>query len=59
MAAAERLDQTEAGALPPPDEDEIRRLLSGHLCRCTGYEPIVAAITETAQAVSMREDPGS
>jgi CO/xanthine dehydrogenase FAD-binding subunit/aerobic-type carbon monoxide dehydrogenase small subunit (CoxS/CutS family) len=53
MAAAERLDQTAGGALPPPDEDEIRRLLSGHLCRCTGYEPIVAAIA------SMREDPGS
>ena len=46
MAAAERLDQTAAGALPPPDEDEIRRLLSGHLCRCTGYQPIVAAIAE-------------
>ena len=52
MAATERLDQTAAG-MPPPDEDEIRRLLSGHLCRCTGYEPIVAAIA------SMREDPGS
>ena len=59
MAAAERLDQTAAGALPPPDEDEIRRLLSGHLCRCTGYEPIVAAIAETAGTGTMREDPGS
>ncbi|MDQ1567948.1 MAG: aerobic carbon-monoxide dehydrogenase medium subunit, partial [Actinomycetota bacterium] len=49
MAAAERLDEAAAGA-GQPDEDEIRRLLSGHLCRCTGYEPIVAAIAEVAAA---------
>jgi xanthine dehydrogenase iron-sulfur cluster and FAD-binding subunit A len=60
MAAAERLDQAAAGAMPPPDEDEIRRLLSGHLCRCTGYEPIVAAIAEVAGTTgTVREDPGS
>jgi aerobic-type carbon monoxide dehydrogenase small subunit (CoxS/CutS family) len=23
-------------------------MLSGHLCRCTGYEPIVAAIADVA-----------
>jgi len=45
MAAAELLD---AAGTPPPDEDEIRRLLSGHLCRCTGYQPIVAAIADVA-----------
>src|ERR671925_787163 len=28
MAAAERLDQSAAGIMSPPDEDEIRRLLS-------------------------------
>jgi 2-furoyl-CoA dehydrogenase 2Fe-2S iron sulfur subunit len=49
MAAAEQLDGIAAGA-DPPDEGEIRRLLSGHLCRCTGYEPIVAAIAEVAAA---------
>jgi carbon-monoxide dehydrogenase medium subunit len=59
MAATERLDQTVAGAMTPPDEGEIRRLLSGHLCRCTGYEPIVAAISEVAAAGTTREDPGS
>jgi len=60
MAAAERLDETAAGHAAPPDEDEVRRLLSGHLCRCTGYEPIVAAITEVAgSGAAMREDPGS
>jgi 2-furoyl-CoA dehydrogenase 2Fe-2S iron sulfur subunit len=25
-------------------------MLSGHLCRCTGYTPIVVAILEVAQA---------
>ena len=27
---------------------EIEELLSGHLCRCTGYEAIVDAIAEVA-----------
>ncbi|MBO0891834.1 MAG: (2Fe-2S)-binding protein [Acidothermales bacterium] len=30
----------------PPGPDEIRRALVGNLCRCTGYEPIVAAIAK-------------
>ena len=29
---------------PSPSRDEIADLLSGHLCRCTGYTPIVEAI---------------
>jgi 2-furoyl-CoA dehydrogenase 2Fe-2S iron sulfur subunit len=29
---------------PHPTEDEIREVLSGHLCRCTGYAGIVAAV---------------
>ncbi len=45
MAAAELWDEVAAGA-PAPDETGIRELLSGHLCRCTGYEPIVTAIAE-------------
>ena len=31
---------------PHPTEAEIREVLSGHLCRCTGYAGIVAAIKE-------------
>lgn len=31
-----------------PDEASIRDLLSGHLCRCTGYAPIVRAAIEAA-----------
>jgi len=30
-------------------EDEIRLGLSGNLCRCTGYGPIIAAIAEAAR----------
>jgi len=32
-----------------PTEAEIREVLSGHLCRCTGYAGIVAAIKEVAE----------
>ena len=31
-----------------PTEEEIRRGLSGNLCRCTGYQQMVDAITEVA-----------
>jgi 2-furoyl-CoA dehydrogenase 2Fe-2S iron sulfur subunit len=31
-----------------PKEEEIRDMLSGHLCRCTGYVGMVRAITEVA-----------
>jgi 2-furoyl-CoA dehydrogenase 2Fe-2S iron sulfur subunit len=31
---------------PKPSDAEIRDVLSGHLCRCTGYSGIVAAIKE-------------
>ena len=33
---------------PHPSEAEIREVLSGHLCRCTGYAGIVAAMKEVA-----------
>ena len=32
-----------------PTRDEIVDMLSGHLCRCTGYAPIVDAIEEAAR----------
>jgi aerobic-type carbon monoxide dehydrogenase small subunit (CoxS/CutS family) len=31
---------------PDPSEDEVREALSGNLCRCTGYLPIVRAILQ-------------
>jgi 2-furoyl-CoA dehydrogenase 2Fe-2S iron sulfur subunit len=33
-----------------PTRDEIFDMLSGQLCRCTGYTPIVDAIAEVAKA---------
>ena len=30
------------------DEEAVREMLSGHLCRCTGYTPIVKAVLEVA-----------
>ncbi len=35
---------------PAPSREEIEDLLSGHLCRCTGYEPIVDAIAKAAES---------
>lgn len=34
--------------VPEPSEAQVREMLSGHLCRCTGYTNIVQAIVETA-----------
>lgn len=36
---------------PAPDEAVIRDVLSGHLCRCTGYQNIVAAALKAVEAV--------
>lgn len=36
---------------PDPDETELRNYLSGHLCRCTGYAPILAAAIDAAKAL--------
>jgi aerobic carbon-monoxide dehydrogenase small subunit len=40
-------------ANPDPSDDEIRRGLEGNLCRCTGYENIVAAVRAAAQGVAV------
>jgi len=34
--------------IPHPDEAEIRRGMSGNLCRCTGYQAIVDAVADFA-----------
>ena len=47
MAASELLEGEAR-----PDRAEITDLLSGHLCRCTGYEPIVEAIARAAGTAS-------
>lgn len=33
---------------PKPSREEIREAISGHLCRCTGYQKIVEAIQDAA-----------
>jgi aerobic-type carbon monoxide dehydrogenase small subunit (CoxS/CutS family) len=43
MSAADLLERGRT-----PTRDEIVDMLSGHLCRCTGYEPIVDAIAQVA-----------
>jgi 2-furoyl-CoA dehydrogenase 2Fe-2S iron sulfur subunit len=35
---------------PSPSEAEVRDMLSGHICRCTGYASIVAAILDVAKS---------
>ena len=37
---------------PNPTEEEIREVISGNLCRCTGYVKIVEAVQYTAQKMS-------
>jgi aerobic carbon-monoxide dehydrogenase small subunit len=34
---------------PTPTEDEARDMISGNLCRCTGYQNIVAAVCRAAE----------
>ncbi len=34
---------------PRPDDEEIKASLSGNLCRCTGYTPILAAVRSAAE----------
>ena len=36
--------------VPNPSEQQVREMLSGHLCRCTGYTNIVNAVLETARS---------
>ncbi len=43
MAAADLLERN-----PDPTDDEIRHAIEGNICRCTGYQNIVAAIREAA-----------
>ena len=51
MMAAEFLQTTSK-----PSEEEIRHALEGNMCRCTGYQNIVAAIQTAA---SMMEKKGA
>ncbi|HEX7127543.1 MAG TPA: (2Fe-2S)-binding protein [Thermodesulfobacteriota bacterium] len=44
-------------ANPDPSEDDIRRAISGNLCRCTGYVNIVRAVQHAAAAMRPAPKP--
>ena len=44
VSARALLDQN-----PRPTREEVVEAISGNLCRCTGYEPIIAAILAVAE----------
>lgn len=39
-------------ANPDPSEEEIREAIDGNLCRCTGYENMIAAVKYAAQKMA-------
>ncbi|TIV97742.1 MAG: (2Fe-2S)-binding protein, partial [Mesorhizobium sp.] len=47
MAAKVLLDRT-----PNPSREDVVEALSGNICRCTGYEPIIQAVLTAARANS-------
>jgi carbon-monoxide dehydrogenase small subunit len=47
MSIVSYLEETEN---PNPSDDEIRDLLAGNLCRCTGYQNIVTAVSRAIAA---------
>ena len=44
------------GENPSPSEAEIRERLSGNLCRCSGYQNIVAAVLWAAERLRAKSD---
>ena len=47
LAAKTLLDHT-----PDPTREDVVEALSGNICRCTGYEPIIRAVLSAARANS-------
>ena len=45
--------------IPRPDERCVREGLAGNLCRCTGYEGIVAAVLEAAALMASEREKGT
>jgi carbon-monoxide dehydrogenase small subunit len=44
LAATELL-----GKNPHPTEEQIKEAISGNLCRCTGYQPIIDAVLQVSE----------
>ena len=51
MSAKALLDRNSS-----PTRDEIKKAISGNLCRCTGYIPIVEAIESAAKTIAGGSD---
>ncbi len=51
MSAAQLLAET-----PQPSAADVAGMLSGHICRCTSYQPIIDAILDAAGVVAARPD---
>ncbi len=47
------------GDNPDPTEQEVREAISGNLCRCTGYQGIVAAARDAAKRLQGQETAGA
>ncbi len=47
MSATQFLHET-----PSPTREQVRDMLSGHICRCTGYHGIVEAILDAAEKLN-------
>ena len=47
MAAKALLDEN-----PNPSRDDVIEAISGNICRCTGYEPIIRAVLSAARSNS-------
>ena len=39
-----------------PTEEQVRDMLSGHLCRCTGYTGIVRAVLDVANERKTKQE---
>jgi aerobic carbon-monoxide dehydrogenase small subunit len=50
MAAKALLDRN-----PNPSREDVVEAISGNICRCTGYEPIINAILEAAKRGGARQ----
>ncbi|MDF2094831.1 (2Fe-2S)-binding protein [Aquibaculum arenosum] len=50
LAAKALLDRN-----PNPSREDVVEAISGNICRCTGYEPIIDAILEAAKSRGFRQ----
>jgi 2-furoyl-CoA dehydrogenase 2Fe-2S iron sulfur subunit len=47
------------GRNPAPTVDEVKEVLGGHICRCTGYDGLVKAVMEAANEVRRETSPAA